>query len=62
MSIRKAWERHQWSHAKKKDFHVWAKKVENYVSGVFRNVRGALSFAFESPGVVTAAAVVLGVA
>ena len=46
MSIRKAWERHQWSHAKKKDFHVWAKKVENYVSGVFRNVRGALSFAF----------------
>ena len=29
-------------------FHVRTKKVENYVSGVFPNVRGALTFAAES--------------
>ena len=40
---------------------MWAKKVENYVSGVFPNVRGALSFAVESQDAVTAAAVALGV-
>ena len=37
---------------------MWAKKVENYLSGVFPNVRGALSFAVE---LVTATAVALGV-
>ena len=29
---------------KEEDFYVWAKKVENYVSGVFPTVRGALLF------------------
>ena len=42
-------------------FYVWARKVENYVSGVFPNVRGALAFAMESQDVVTAAAVVFSV-
>ena len=46
---------------KEEDFHVCAKKVENYVSGVFPTVRAALSFAVESQDVVTAAAVALGV-
>ena len=41
--------------------HVWAKKVENYVSGVFPNLRGALSFVVESQDVVNAAADALGV-
>ena len=27
--------------SKEEDFYVWAKKVENYVSDVFANVRGA---------------------
>ena len=45
---------------KEDDFFVRAKKVENHVSGVFPNVRGALSFAVESQDVVTAA-VALGV-
>ena len=40
---------------------VWAKKVENYVSGVFPNVRGALAFAAESQDAVTAATVAIGV-
>ena len=40
---------------------MWAKKVENYVSGVFPNVRGALLFAVESQDAVTATAVALGV-
>ena len=35
--------------------------VENYVSGVFPNVRGALSFAVESQDAITATAVALGV-
>ena len=39
-------------------FYVWTKKVENYVSGVFR---GALTFAAESQDVVTAATVAIGV-
>ena len=26
---------------REEDFYVWAKKVENYVSGVFPNVRGS---------------------
>ena len=43
------------------DFYVWAKKVENYVSGVFPNVRGALAFAAESQDAVTAASVAVGV-
>ena len=42
-------------------FYVWAKKVENYVTGVFPNVRGALTFAAESQDVVTAATVAIGV-
>ena len=32
---------------KEEHFHVWTKKIENYVSGVFPNVRGALAFAAE---------------
>ena len=46
---------------REEDFYVWAKKVENYVSGVFPNVRGALAFAVESQDVITAAEVALGV-
>ena len=42
-------------------FYVWTKNVENYVSGVFPNVRGALTFAAESQDVVTAATVAIGV-
>ena len=42
---------------KEEDFHVWAKNVEKYVSGVCPNVRGALSCAVEPQDVVTAAAV-----
>ena len=42
-------------------FYVWTKKVENYVSGVFPNVRGALAFAAESQDVVTSATVAIGV-
>ena len=42
-------------------FHVWTKKVENYVSGVLPNVRGALTFAAESQDVVIAATVAIGV-
>ena len=42
-------------------FYVWTKKVENYVSGVFPNLRGALTFAAESQDVVTAATVAIGV-
>ena len=42
-------------------FYVWTKKVENYVSGVFPNVRGGLTFAAESQDVVTAATVAIGV-
>ena len=41
-------------------FYVWTKKIENYVSGVFPNVRGALAFAAESQDVVTAATVAVG--
>ena len=46
---------------REEDFYVWAKKVENYVSGVFPNVRGALTFAAGSQDVVTAATVAIGV-
>ena len=46
---------------REEDFYVWAKKVENYVSGVFPNVRGALAFAAESQDVVTETAVAIGV-
>ena len=42
---------------KEEAFHVCAKKVEIYVSGVFPRVRGALSLAVESQNVVTAPAV-----
>ena len=42
-------------------YYVWTKKVENYVSGVFPIVRGALAFAAESQDVVTAATVAMGV-
>ena len=43
------------------DFCVWTKKFENYVSGVFPNVRGALAFAAESEDVVTGVTVAIGV-
>ena len=46
---------------KEEDFYVWTKKDENYVSAVFPNMRGALSFAVESQDLVQAAAVALGV-
>ena len=46
---------------REEDFYVWNKKVENYVSGVFPNVRGALAFAAESQDAVTATSVALGV-
>ena len=46
---------------REEDFYVWAKKVENDVSGVFPNVRGAVSFALESQDAVTATSVALGV-
>ena len=46
---------------KEEDFYVWTKKVENYVSAVLPNVRGALTFAAESQDVVTAATVAVGV-
>ena len=49
------------SSGREEDFYVWAKKVENYVSGVFPNVRGAVAFAVESQDVITAAEVALGV-
>ena len=55
LSRRKACECHQCSLAKKK------KIVENYESGVLRNLRGALAFAVESQDEITAAAVALGV-
>ena len=42
---------------KGEDFHVWAKKVENFVSGMLPNVRGTA----ESQDVVTAAVIALGV-
>ena len=46
---------------REEDFYVWAKKVENYVSGVFPNVRGALTFAVETQDAVAATSVALGV-
>ena len=42
-------------------FYMWTKKVENYVPGVFPNVRGALTFAADSQDVVAAATVAIGV-
>ena len=42
-------------------FYVWTKKVDNHVSGVFPDVRGALAFAAESQDVDTAATVATGV-
>ena len=46
---------------KEEHFYVWTKKIDNYVSGVFPNVRGALAFAAESQDVVTSATVAIGV-
>ena len=46
---------------REEDFYVWTKKVENYVSGVFPDVRGALAFAAEPQDVVTAATNAIGV-
>ena len=46
---------------REEDFYLWTKKVDKYVSRLFPNVRGALSFAVESHDVVTAGAVALGV-
>ena len=45
----------------KKNFYVWIKKVENYVSDVFPNVRGAFAFAAESQDVARATTVAIGV-
>ena len=45
---------------KEEDFYVWAKKVENYVSGVFPNVRGG-RLHWSRKDVVTAAPVALQV-
>ena len=45
---------------KEEHFYVWTKKIENYVSGVFPSVRGALAFAAESQDVVTSATVAIG--
>ena len=42
-------------------FYVWTKKIENNVSGVFPNVRGALAFAAESQDVVASAIDAIGV-
>ena len=47
--------------SREEHFYVWTKEVENYVSGVFLNVRGALTFAAVSQDVVTAATVAIGV-
>ena len=41
--------------------YVWSKKIDNYVSGVFPNVRGALALAAESQDVVISATVAIGV-
>ena len=46
---------------REEDFYAWATTVENYVSGVFPNVRGALTFAVESQDAVTGTSVALGV-
>ena len=46
---------------REEDFYVWAKKVENYVSGLFPNVHGALALAAVPQDVVTAATVAVGV-
>ena len=46
---------------REEDFYVWTKKVENYVSGAFPTVRGALAFAAEPQDAVTAATVAVGV-
>ena len=45
---------------KREDFHVESKNVENCVSGVFPNVRGAVAFAVQTQAEITAAAVALG--
>ena len=47
--------------SEKKTSTCGPRKVENYVSGVFPIVRGALTFAMESQDVIIAAAVALGV-
>ena len=57
MSTRQAWE----FSGREEDFYAWAKKVENFVSGVFPNVRGALAFAAGSQDALTAATVAIGV-
>ena len=46
---------------KEEDFYVWAKTVENYVSGALPKVRGAVAFAVQSQDEITEAAVALGV-
>ena len=43
--------------SREEHFYMWTKKVENYVSGVFPNVRVAA----ESQDVVTAATIAIGV-
>ena len=49
------------SSGREEHFYVWTKEIENHVSGVFPNVRGALAFAAELQDVVTSATVAIGV-
>ena len=46
--------------SREEHFYVWAKKVENYVSGVFPNVRRAFDV-YSRVDVVTAVTVAIGV-
>ena len=46
---------------REEDFYARAKKAENYVSGVFPNLRGAFTFAVESQDAVSSTSVALGV-
>ena len=57
----KGWRKPTLFSSKEKHFYVWTKKIENYVSGVFPNVRGGLALTAESQDVVTAATVAIGV-
>ena len=61
MSIRKAWESRQCSQAEKNTSTCGPRRSRTTLSGVFPNVRGALTCAAESQDVVTAATVAIGV-
>ena len=47
---------------KEEHFYVWTIKIENNMSGVFPNVRGALTFAAESQEVITSTTIPMSVA